>query len=124
MVHLRRSLLSSVTREDEFSSPLSTIRPAQFSCLQSGLRNWKTIISLTTTCHSISVFLANDWKIELRGGDENLEKKTDLLSNQFDKFSDQSATVLIKVRENSTHGVSRILVISGQAWTFILSSIL
>ena len=59
MVHLRRSLLSSVTREDEFSSPLFTIRPAQFSRLQSVLRNRKTIISLTITGHSLSVFLAN-----------------------------------------------------------------
>ena len=59
--------------------------------------------------HSISVFLASVWKIDWpRSADENLKK------------------ALMKARENSTH-VSlsrRILVISRQVCTFILSSIL
>ena len=37
MVDFRRSLFSSVTREDDFSSPLFTIRSAQCSRLQSVL---------------------------------------------------------------------------------------
>lgn len=105
-VDFRRSLFSSVTCEDEVSSPLFTssiavwnslnlwksfrlsigIRSAQFSSLQSILRNQKTIISLTIICHSISVFLSNVWKIEPRQRRKSW-KKTDVLSNQFDKFS-------------------------------------
>ena len=83
MVDSTRSLFVSVMGKDEVSSPLfthSSLKPSefegeissfhrnfctvQFCYLQSILLNQKTIISLTITCCSISVFHANVWKRE------------------------------------------------------------
>ena len=59
-----RSSLKLLEFVGEFSSFIPAIFSAQFLYLQSVLRNWKTIISLTITCHSISVFQANFWKMK------------------------------------------------------------
>ena len=82
MVDFRRSHFVSIIRRRWVLSPLFTrsslkllefmgefssfipIFYAQFLYLQFVLRDRKTIISLTITCHSISVFQANFWKIE------------------------------------------------------------
>ena len=97
-----------------------TILSVHFSYLQYVLRNRKPISSLTIFCHSISVFLANVGKIELRSAFENLKKIALLSKLVWQVFiSDQSATALMKAHKNSTHVcLSRILVTSRQACTF------
>ena len=84
---------------------------AQFSYLQSVLRNWKTIITFTIICH---VFLVNIWKIKLLSTDENL-KNIDLLSKPVWQvfISNQSVTALMQARKHLTHAsLSLILIIN------------
>ena len=70
-------------RFDRFFRLSIGIRSAQFSTLQSVLRNRETIISLTISCHSISVFLFLCLKDRTSRRWRKTWKKTDLLSNQF-----------------------------------------
>ena len=80
-----------------------------------------TIISLAIICHSISVFLENVWK-RWRKLVKNWSHK--LVWQVF--ISDQLATALMKVCENSTHvSLSHILIISRPGKrVHLLSSIL
>ena len=83
---------------------------AQFSYLQSVLRNQKTIITFTIICH---VFLVNIWKIKPSSTDENL-KNIDLLSKPVWQvfISNQSVTALMQARKHLTHAsLSLILII-------------
>ena len=118
MVDSTRSLFVSVMNKDEVSSPLFTrgslkllefegeisslhrsFRTVQFFYLKSILRNQETIISLTITCSSISVFHANFWKREPSKCQKNLKKfkLTSLTSFHFWLISNSVAESMQKV---------------------------
>ena len=61
---LRVAVWNFLNLREKFHLSIAIFVLYSFFYLQSILRNQKTIISLTITCHSISVFHANVWKRE------------------------------------------------------------
>ena len=65
---LRVAVWNFLNLREKFRLSIAIFVLYSFFYMQSILRNRKTIISLTVTCHSISVFHANVWKREPQSG--------------------------------------------------------